>query len=329
MSGNITGDAYFIYIDGEPSSEGGTSLASPLMMGQWTRVQAAAPAKVQNKGGLGFADPTIYRQAAGADACSSSDSAPCTNPKYERDFYNVTESEYGAGNGLYQPGPGWSYASGWGSLNVANFTHDVDGTTDATYPAAAPEKPASIVTAATMTSPEGNATDPVDVSLGNDPSLDLAQSTLSASASKGITATLSGPSIGSQPPVDATGGNSYYVAWLYNGTVYYALAEESPEGTWTYTSGNTGTYGQSSTYGYNNTASSAATGSVDTDTGTITIHIPASEVGSPKVGALLVVPQAFDQLDAVSTPVDGVDLTTDSSDDLSSVSRGVAVRVAK
>jgi len=329
MSGNITGDAYFIYIDGEPSSEGGTSLASPLMMGQWTRVQAAAPAKVQNSGGLGFADPTIYRQAAGADACSSSDAGPCSDPTYERDFYNVTESEYGAGNGLYQPGPGWSYASGWGALNVANFTEDVDRTTNATYPAGAPEKPASIVTTATMTSPAGNATDPVDVSLGNDPSLDLTQATLAASASKGITATLAGPSIGSQPPVDATGGNSYYVAWLYNGTVYYALAEESPDGTWTYTSGNTGTYGQSSTYEYNNTASSAATGSVDTDTGTITIHIPASEVGSPKVGALLVVPQAFDQLDAVSTPVDSVDLTTDSSDDLSSVSRGVAVRVAK
>ena len=50
MSGNTTGDEYFIYIDGEPSGEGGTSLASPLMMGQWTRVQAAAPAKVQRTG---------------------------------------------------------------------------------------------------------------------------------------------------------------------------------------------------------------------------------------------------------------------------------------
>ena len=65
MSGNVTGDAYFIYIDGEPSSEGGTSLSSPLMMGQWARVQSAAPAKVQRAGGLGYANETIYRQARG------------------------------------------------------------------------------------------------------------------------------------------------------------------------------------------------------------------------------------------------------------------------
>lgn len=334
MSGNVTGDAYFIYIDGEPSSEGGTSLASPLMMGQWTRIQAAASAKVQKSGGLGFADPTIYRQAASADSCSSSNSASCTTGSYARDFFDVTQSEYGAGNGAYQPGPGWDYASGWGSINVANFAQDVDGTTNATDAAAAPEASAATVTNATMTSPEGNATDPVDVSLGNDPSLDLTQATLSASASNGITATLSGPSLGALPPPDATNGSSFFAAWLYNGIVYYARANESPAGDWTYTSGNTGTYGQSSTYGYNDDSSSAATGSVNTDTGTITIHVPASEVGSPKKGDLLADPQAFDQVD-VGTSAVWLGLTTDSSDDLvatlqdggASVSKGLAVRV--
>jgi hypothetical protein len=116
--------------------------------------------------------------------------------------------------------------------------------------------------------------------------------------------------------------------------VYYARANESPTGSWTYTSGNTGTYGQSSTYGYNDTASSAATGSVNSDTGTITIHIPSSEVGSPTAGTLLTIPQAFDQLDA-GTPVLALDETTDSADDLvpvsqdqgASVSIGQAVKV--
>jgi hypothetical protein len=116
LSGNVTGDGYFIYIDGEPSSEGGTSLSSPLMMGRWARVQAAASPTVQKSGGLGFADPTIYHQAQGADACTSSDTAPCTSSTYARDFFDVTQSEYGAGNGAYQPGPGWDYASGWGAL---------------------------------------------------------------------------------------------------------------------------------------------------------------------------------------------------------------------
>ncbi len=334
MSGNVTGDAYFIYIDGEPSSEGGTSLASPLMMGQWTRIQAAASAAVQKRGGLGFADPTIYRQAASADSCSSSNTASCTSGTYARDFFDVTQSEYGAGNGAYQPGPGWDYASGWGSINVANFTQDVDGTTNAVEAAAAPEASAVTVSTATMTSPEGNATDPIDVSLGNDPSLDLTQASLSASASKGITATLSGPGIGALPPSDATNGSSFFVAWLYNGVVYYARANESPAGDWTYTSGNTGTFGQSSTYGYNDDSSSAATGSVNTGTGTITINVPASEVGSPKEGVLLAAPQAFDQLN-VGTPEVWLGETTDSSDDLvpalqdggASVSKGIAVKV--
>ena len=334
MSGNITGDAYFIYIDGEPSSEGGTSLASPLMMGQWTRVQAAAAAAVQKRGGLGFADETIYRQAESADSCSSADTTPCSTDPYARDFFDVTDSEYGVGNGAYQPGPGWDYASGWGSLNVANFTHDVDGTTNAALPYGGTEKPAVTVSSDTSTGP-GVATDPLDVSLGNDPSLDITQATLSASAAKGIVATLSGPSIGALPPPDATDGSSFFVAWMFNGEVYYARADESPDGSWTFTSGNTGTYGDSSTYGYNDTSSSAATGSVNTDTGTITIDVPASEVGSPTAGSLLTIPQAFDQLNVVSTPVVGLPLTADSADDLTpvskdggaSVSKGVAVKV--
>jgi pseudomonalisin len=334
MSGNVTGDAYFIYIDGEPSSEGGTSLSSPLMVGQWARVQAAASSAVQKRGGLGFADETIYRQAASADACTSSNTAPCTGGSYGRDFFDVTQSELGAGNGAYQPGPGWDYASGWGALNVANFTQDVDGATNAADGYSGAERPAAVVSTASSTSPQGSATDPVDVSLGNEPSLDLTGATLAASASNGITATLSGPGIGALPPPDATNGSSFFVTWLDGATVYYARANESPTGSWTFTSGNTGTYGQSSTYGYNDTASSAATGSVNSDTGTITIHVPASEVGSPTAGTLLTVPQAFDQLD-VGTPVVALDLTTDSADDLvpvsqdhgASVSIGQAVKV--
>ena len=91
---------------------------------------------------------------------------PCTPGSYARDFFDVTQSEYGAGNGAYQPGPGWDYASGWGALNVANFTQDVDGTTNATVGYTGAEKSAAVSTASS-TSPVGNATDPVDVSLGN------------------------------------------------------------------------------------------------------------------------------------------------------------------
>ncbi len=314
LSGNVTGDGYFMYIDGEPSSEGGTSLSSPLMMGQWARIQAAAAKTVQGKGGLGFADPVFYAQAKDADTCSSS---PCANAAvYNRDFFDVTESEYGAGNGAYQPGPGWDYASGWGALNVANFIQDVDGTTSAADAAAAAEKPAVQVSTATMTSPVGNATDPADVSLGNEASLDLTKATLTTSPDGStIIATLTGPSLGSSPPADAPGGNIFRVAWEYQGKVYYAEADQPSADSFTYTSGNTGTYGTSSTYGYNSTSNSAATGSFDAAAHTITIKVPAKEVGSPAIGSALTVPQAFDQLNTGA-----LSLTTDSSDSLVPVS---------
>jgi subtilase family serine protease len=339
MSGNSTGDEYFIYIDGEPSGEGGTSLASPLMMGQWTRVQAAAPAEVQRTGGLGFADPTIYRQASDADTCSDTGTTGCNAPTYARDFFDVTQSEYGVGNGASQSGPGWDYTTGWGSMNVANFTQDVDGSTNSTKAYGGTEKPAATETEAVLTGPRGNATDPVDVSLGNDPSANITQATLTASATKGIVTTLSGPSIGALPPPDATGGLSFSVAWLLTtrgtDTVYYAQAVESPTGSWTYSSGNTGAYG-SGDYGYNDTTSSAATGSIDTATGTLTIDVPASEVGAPASGTLLLDPQAFDQVDVglpgvvsvLGITVDSADnLTPTSQDDGLSVSRGVEVEV--
>jgi pseudomonalisin len=116
MSGDIATNAYDIYEDGEASTEGGTSLSSPLWVGMWTRVQAAAPA-----GGLGFADPTFYAIGTGAEG------------NYARDFYDITLGT----NGLYQAGTGWDYVSGWGVPDVTNLTQDLDGTLTPTATTAA------------------------------------------------------------------------------------------------------------------------------------------------------------------------------------------------
>jgi pseudomonalisin len=315
MSGNETGDAYFIYSDGEPFSEGGTSLSSPLMVGQWARVQAGASKKVQARGGLGFADETIYDQAL--------------HGNYAQEFTDITQSEYGVGNGAYSPGTGWDYASGWGALNVANFIAAVDA--DPTHVAgvseAAPEKAAAVKSSVAMTSPEGNATDPLVSNVGNDASMDLTNVSLSGSASKGITATFYGPGLGSLPPDGQSA--SFYAAWLYDGTVYYAQANEDNVGSFTYSSGST------AGGGYNNDSSTAATGSSSDNT--ITVTVPASEVGSPPAGALLLDPQAFDALDVGSTAAVYDSLATiDSADDLApyssdlgkSESVGVDLRVA-
>jgi pseudomonalisin len=104
-SGDIATSSYDIYSDelGGASGEGGTSLSSPLMMGMWARVQAAA------RGGTGFADPLIY--AVGKNA--TQDAA---------DF-----NDYMVGtNGAYQALPGWDYVSGWGTPNLTPLMKDID-----------------------------------------------------------------------------------------------------------------------------------------------------------------------------------------------------------
>jgi pseudomonalisin/xanthomonalisin len=329
LAGDEDGDGYFIYIDGEPASEGGTSLASPLMMGQWARIQAAAPARVQAKGGLGFADPLIYKQASSADKCSA---APCSGT-YARDFFNITHSEdigdtggfVGApvstgidiGNGAYAPGPGWSYASGWGSINVGNFAQDVDGSIRAADRYSGAERAAPEVCKATMFSPAGNATDPVDVSLGDSPGADLTQATLSSPNAKTITATLKVPDLSAGPSLDATAGITFYVAWEFKGLVYYAQATEASKGSWTFSTGNTGPFevgGETRGGSYTDLSKSTATGHVDTASGVITINVPTIDVGSPKARALLTDPQAFDQTELGVPGVDTIALTIDSAD---------------
>jgi pseudomonalisin len=104
-SGDIATSSYDIYSDelGGASSEGGTSLSSPLMAGMWARIQAAS------RRGTGFADAQIY---AVADDPAS----------YARDFY-----DYRAGtNGAYQAAPGWDYVSGWGTPVLTPLMQDIN-----------------------------------------------------------------------------------------------------------------------------------------------------------------------------------------------------------
>jgi pseudomonalisin len=115
MSGDIATNAYDIFANGAASTEGGTSLSSPLWLGMWTRVQAAAAAP-----GLGFADPTFYAVGTGQKG------------NYANDFFDVTLGT----NGLYQAGTGWDYVSGWGVPDVAHLTQDLDGTLTPTNTAA-------------------------------------------------------------------------------------------------------------------------------------------------------------------------------------------------
>ncbi|MCK9688094.1 protease pro-enzyme activation domain-containing protein [Scleromatobacter humisilvae] len=84
-----------VLINGSQTQIGGTSLAAPLWAGFWTRIQAA------HGNTLPFPAQTLYQGAA-------------THPTW---FHDVT-----SGNQGYAAATGWDYASGYGSVQIANFS---------------------------------------------------------------------------------------------------------------------------------------------------------------------------------------------------------------
>ncbi|MCY4753851.1 protease pro-enzyme activation domain-containing protein [Pelomonas aquatica] len=85
-----------ILVNGANVQIGGTSLAAPLFTGFYSRIQAA------HGNTLGFPASTLYAGAA-------------ANPSW---FHDVTSGS----NGGYSAGVGWDYVTGYGSLQVQNFS---------------------------------------------------------------------------------------------------------------------------------------------------------------------------------------------------------------
>jgi subtilase family serine protease len=84
-----------ILVNGSQAQIGGTSLSAPIWAGFWTRIQAA------HGNTLAFPAATIYQGAA-------------ANPGW---FHDVT-----SGNQGFAAGTGWDYATGYGSLQIGNFS---------------------------------------------------------------------------------------------------------------------------------------------------------------------------------------------------------------
>jgi len=82
-----------IVVNGQSAQYGGTSLASPLFVGSWARIQSANNAK------LGFPASWIYSHGA----------------QYTSAFHDVTSGV----NGGYSAAVGWDYTTGFGSFDVA------------------------------------------------------------------------------------------------------------------------------------------------------------------------------------------------------------------
>ncbi len=98
-----------VLVNGSNAQIGGTSLAAPLWAGFWTRIQAA------HGNTLPFPAQTLYQGAA-------------ANPGW---FHDVT-----SGNQGYAAATGWDYASGYGSVQIANFSAAFSGGGGTTTPTA-------------------------------------------------------------------------------------------------------------------------------------------------------------------------------------------------
>ncbi|ERE04199.1 S53 family peptidase [Pseudogulbenkiania ferrooxidans] len=84
-----------VLVAGGTYQVGGTSLAAPLFSGFWIRIQSANGNKLTSPANAIYkyfkANPSLYRDVASGS------------------------------NGAYKAAAGWDYATGWGSLNVANL----------------------------------------------------------------------------------------------------------------------------------------------------------------------------------------------------------------
>ena len=297
QSGDVTTNGYSITVAGVPNSAGGgTSLSSPLWLGMWTRIQAAAP-KTRVGYTLGFANETLYRIGK--------------NPAQDANaFFDIGggDKSLPLGNGYYTALPrtaldpsGWDYVSGLGSPDVIGLGRAATGNASLrpTHALAVPPakdcnqpglprcpKPTSGGTCAAgtprWTNPPHTAT---DVAGNSDPQLSLAAGNMTVSRDgRTLDVTLTLEDLTATVPAGATGAG-WYATWVWNGTTYFADAELGVDGSITYADGT-----------FANRQYSAA----HTDTGlfrpgpqgTITVHVPLANVGHPGRGATLRQPAA-------------------------------------
>lgn len=87
-----------IVVNGASTTNGGTSLSSPLSLGVWARLESA------HGNALGFAGPALYALAHPGTPFSSITG-----------FHDIVVGN----NGLYSAHPGWDYTTGLGSFDIS------------------------------------------------------------------------------------------------------------------------------------------------------------------------------------------------------------------
>jgi hypothetical protein len=248
--------------DMQDSSNGGTSLSSPLAVGMWSRIQAAAPTRK----GLGFANETFYRVGKGNN--------------YHHDFTDITQSETAGGNFYYHAGAGWDYVTGWGAMNVKNLMQDVDHRLTPSFPRPQRQLHMKLNGCVAFKSPAGNANNPLYPGV-KDAGNDITNAALHVSGHT-LVATISGQNLSTTPPLGASGGKGFMMLWTAGDTTYFAAANVTEQGGISYVDGISKT-----SYKPKHTIQGSFR------SGTVTMRIPLKDVGSPRRGTILKYPYAM------------------------------------
>jgi pseudomonalisin len=207
ISGDVaTGNGMLITDDNGTDQQGaGTSLSSPLWLGMWTRVQAAAAKK-----GLGFANYSLYKAGKSAN--------------YGKDFFDVTVGD----NQPYAATPGWDNVSGWGTPDVTNLMTDFTGRTTPVHNLAPPVPatlPPTTSCGSLFTDPTGDDVYSVEGQTlgprGTDPQLDVTGGQMLLSPDGQTLRTI--VTVNNLTTTIPTGGveNDYNFVWTLNGVQFF------------------------------------------------------------------------------------------------------------
>jgi subtilase family serine protease len=215
ISGDVaTGNGLSITNDSGSDQQGaGTSLSSPIWLGVWARIQAAA----KSKKGLGFANYRIYALAKASGG---------------RDFYDVTVGD----NQPYPATPGYDNTTGWGTPEVTQIMQDLTGRTTPSHPVTPP--PVVTVTTTTcgqlFSDPAGDDVYALEgqtlAAAGTSPQLDIVGGQMLLSPDGRTLRTI--VSLSDLSATVPTGGveNDYNFLFSYGGTQYFTQLAVEPGG---------------------------------------------------------------------------------------------------
>jgi pseudomonalisin len=295
MSGDITvltaeagrsyaGNGYQDVEGGSNIADGGTSLASPLWMGMWTRIQAAAPAVNGAYPGLGFADPALYNLAYNQTADDA-------------DFYNIAIGTNGQWHDMPRSAvdpTGWSYVSGLGVPVVGKLMETLDGSQQPADTAlGAPTGTVTTVNGAVATAcpPNGVVTNSAPAGevngIGpNDPSLDMTQVVTTFDPARDtLTWTATVQNLSANPEV----GKAFAFEFTDAGKSFQLLAQSDPTNGAQYELDALSAPGTAETVSGEPTITKlvSLTGSFDPTTNTVSTILPLSTFNSASGAAAL------------------------------------------